>query len=60
MNKHPLGIPTITVKDHNQYNELKSWAEEQKWKPPEEIKRAIMYERLTGRPYPEPKKDNTK
>jgi len=49
---HPLGIPRITLADHAQYNDMKAWVLNQNWMPPEFIKRATLYEGITGRKYP--------
>jgi hypothetical protein len=51
MKKHPLGIPRITLKDHEQYCDLRNWSESQNWKTPEQVKREIMLEVLTRKPF---------
>ena len=48
---HILGIPNITLADHEQYNNMKDWAEAQDFKTAEQVKHEIMFEILTRKPF---------
>ena len=48
---HILGIPSITIEDHDKYNDMKAWAEAQNFKTAQQEREEYMLRVLTRKPF---------
>lgn len=48
---HPLGIPNISIEDHEKYSDMKDWAEQQNFKTAQQEREEYMLKVLTRKPY---------